>query len=215
MNSKATRLTKKIIISLLGNFFMGMGVYAFFTSTMGSDPISVFYDGIHVFFDISYGEAANYVNIVGLLLAILFARKYFYIGTLINALTIGQFINLAEKIYGSLITVEPIFPIKLLLVLLGVLLLGFGIALTISVNLGPSFADCLVLRTQEITKKDYGIIRMIFDGIYVAMGFLLGGVIHLGTVVAVVLLGPVIQKLTEMVKKNILEPLKIDYNIKG
>lgn len=215
MDSKTVRLIKKTIITLIGNFILAFGVYAFYTSTMGSDPISVLYDGIHVKFGISHGLAANYVSITGLIIAFIVARKYFYIGTLINAVSIGPFISISAAIYGMIFTGEIGLAMKIALVVAGIIILGLGIAITISVNMGPSFADCFVLKTQELTKTKYGIIRVMYDGLYTLSGFLLGGVVHLGTLGAVFFLGPVIQRFIPLIQNKVLTPLNIDYSIKG
>ncbi|MDO5725157.1 MAG: hypothetical protein Q4P29_02520 [Tissierellia bacterium] len=181
---------KKIIKAIIGYFIMSIGINALYKSNFGSDPISLFYDGVHSVLNISYGNAANIVNIIGLIIIFLLAKKYFHIGTVLNAILLGVFINISSIIFVNL---NPNLFIRILLLIFGILLLAFGNGLVINTNLGFPWVDGIVKVISEKTNREYAHIRIIFDAAFTISGFLLGGVFNFGTILAVITLGPIIQ----------------------
>ena len=80
---------KKIVLSVLGGALIGIGAGTILYAGIGGDTITVFQDGLHALLNISYGQASRIYNVVFVVLALIFARKYSGAGTVISALVIG------------------------------------------------------------------------------------------------------------------------------
>lgn len=213
--NRTIRLVKKTVVYLIGLFLLGAGIAGFYYAGWGSDPISVLYDGVHVVAHVSYGTASQIVSLTGVIFVLIFARKYFHVGTIISAVLLGPCINLATAIYQSFMPAPETLgiPVKILMTVISILLMGIGIAVCIAVNLGPTFADCLVLAIAEKTHKKYGIIRICSDALFTLAGFLMGGVVLYATLAAVVCSGPLIQFLTKPIQGFLEKGIKIDCSV--
>lgn len=95
-------LIKKMILAFLGDVLIGMGIGLNSCAGLGNDPISVLSDGLHKFFGISMGAAVNATAYTLLVVVLIFGRKYINIGTLINVLPLGFFVNLGVATYSAL-----------------------------------------------------------------------------------------------------------------
>ena len=68
--------------------------------------------------------------------------------------------------------------------------------------MGVAPNDALYLAISNRTGKPYGPVRMTVDAVFLAAGFLLGGVVGIGTVVCVVALGPMVQFVMDHIIKQ-------------
>lgn len=76
--------------------------------------------------------------------------------------------------------------------LTGFLLVGGGVALTIKAEIGVAPYDVLSTGLAETADIDIGIAAMILPLVFVALGWALGGKVGPGTVLAVLLVGPIL-----------------------
>ena len=74
---------KKIVLSLTGGALIGIGAGTILYAGVGGDTVTVFQDGLHALFNISYGQTSRIYNVVFVVLALIFARKYSGAGTVI------------------------------------------------------------------------------------------------------------------------------------
>ena len=80
--NRSIRLAKKMVVYLTGLCILGTGIAGFYYAGWGSDPLSVLYDGVHVAAHVSYGTAAQIVSLIGVIFVLIFARRYFHVGTI-------------------------------------------------------------------------------------------------------------------------------------
>ena len=213
--NRSIRLAKKMVVYLTGLCILGMGIAGFYYAGWGSDPLSVLYDGVHVAAHVSYGTAAQIVSLIGVIFVLIFARRYFHVGTIVSAILLGPCINLATTVYQSFLLAPENLenPAKILLMCTSIFLMCTGIAVGIAVDLGPSYADCLVLAISEKTHKNYSLIRVCADMLFTLGGFLLGGVVLYATLIAGVCSGPLIQLLTKSIQKFLEKRIRIDCSV--
>ena len=55
---------KKIVLSLTGGALIGIGAGTILYAGIGGDTVTVFQDGLHALFNISYGQASRIYNVV-------------------------------------------------------------------------------------------------------------------------------------------------------
>lgn len=183
----------RCIIVIVGLAIEGLGIAAYYSSGLGSDPASVLIDGLHRILDISYGNATYILMGIVLVLIIPFSKKYLGFSTILNALLLGMFINFFGNIFASLIY-EPSLFVKIVLLVIGVLSLGIGLGIYLSADLGVGPLDILMLISADFINQPLSRTRIFFDFIFVVVGVIMGGVVGIGTVAGIVFTGIIIQQ---------------------
>ncbi len=192
--SKNKALALKLVLVVAGLAVVALGISAYYASGFGSDPASLLVDGVHRALSISYGAASWIVLGIILVLMLPFGRKFIGIGTLMNAVLLGVFMNLFQAIgLFAWVTQETHIVIRIALMSFGILLLGVGLGSYISADLGAGPLDILVLEFSERFKKPIFATRLAWDFVFAIIGFALGGVIGVGTIAGVVFTGFIIQ----------------------
>lgn len=171
----------------LGIVLLALGGLFFFCSGIGMDPLSVLDSGVAAALNIRLGTAALLISVVVLALLLFLCRQRIGIGTVAVSLGIGPLLNLflahcsytpsgwAGKVGSSLA---------------GVAAYGFGMAFYLHADLGSGPVDAMMLWLSEKTPLSLSIFKILFDALCVAAGWLLGGAVGWGTLIAVLLSGP-------------------------
>ena len=186
---------KKIVLSVLGGALIGIGAGTILYAGIGGDTITVFQDGLHALLNISYGQASRIYNVVFVVLALIFARKYSGIGTVLSALLIGYAIDISNSLW-LLTMLNTGFITGLIIFLIGLVIYAMGIALLIKCDAGMNCLDALLYRLMDVTGLKYKYLRIAADVILTVTGCFMGGVFGVGTVIAVFLTGPLVELFT-------------------
>ena len=186
---------KKIVLSLTGGALIGIGAGTILYAGVGGDTVTVFQDGLHALFNISYGQTSRIYNVVFVVLALIFARKYSGIGTVLSALVIGYAIDISNSLW-LLTMLNTGFITGLIIFLIGLVIYAMGIALLIKCDAGMNCLDALLYRLMDVTGLKYKYLRIAADVILTVTGCLMGGVFGIGTVIAVFLTGPLVELFT-------------------
>ena len=186
---------KKIVLSVLGGALIGIGAGTILYAGIGGDTITVFQDGLHALLKISYGQASRIYNVVFVVLALIFARKYSGAGTVISALVIGFLIDISNSLW-LLTKLNNGFVSGLIIFLIGLTIYASGIALLIRCDAGMNCLDALLYKLMDVTGLKYKYLRIAADVILTVTGCLMGGVFGIGTVIAVFLTGPLVELFT-------------------
>ena len=195
------QIWKRILTSLVGLILCGVGVSMFMYSGMGVDPASVFELGIAKVCGISYGTSSALINVVILLIVFFIDKSYINISSLIAIFGIGYTADFVRKILSILIQGEPNLILKLVLILIGLFIMSCGIATYIKAELGVGAIDLISEIISRKSKVQYRVVRVIGDVAFVVIGFLLGGTVGVGTVVAAFLTGPTVQLVRPGIEK--------------
>lgn len=185
-------LIKKSILITFATILVAVGICLFLQSALGSDPITVWVDGLRHTLKISMGNASLLNNLVMLLLAVLLARKYIYIGTVIGALGTGPLMNFFEPLVTKVFGADPDLYRRVLMMSLGQVILCAGVGLTLSVKFGFGTTDSLIVKLCTRYHLKYKNVKILSDLAYTGAGMLLGGVFGIGSVVGVLSGGPFI-----------------------
>ncbi len=182
----------RLIVLVCGLFLYALGIVFTYRSGMGLDPWDVLHQGISRHTPLSFGGASIVVGAliigVGLLL-----KVYPGVGTVLNMLLIGGFvdlllrINLVPDVSGA-----PLL-VRLLLDITGVAIIGLGTALYITPRMGAGPRDGLMLRLHTLTKQRVAIVRAAIEICVLALGFLLGGTVGIGTLIFAFGIGPAVE----------------------
>ena len=168
---------KNILTALAGVFLVGVGVAFNNCAGLGNDSIGIVYDGVRAaagFNAVQLGMASNVVNVV--LVAFLFfaGRRYVNVGTLVYFIPYGFFVSIGTHLYG-LLAFSDALAVRILFSVIGCLLLYLGVAIYITVDIGVDPFSGLVLLITDKVKREYRLVKIVFDLTMIALGTLLGG----------------------------------------
>ena len=194
---------QNILIAAVGVFFTAAGAVFNNCAGLGNDSIGIVYDGMRCFFGLSLeqlGTASNIVNIALVVLLLFIGRRYISVGTLVYFVPYGLYANIATKLYG-LVAFSDSLANDILFSVIGCVSLYFGVALYITVDIGVDPFTGLVLWLTNIVKKEYRVVKIVFDFAMIALGWALGGKAGVVTVLTALTAGPGIQFFHQKIKK--------------
>lgn len=186
------RQVKRVIMALAGVALCGFCVGSFNFVSLGADPFTIFCTGLGKLFGLSYGIMFSIVTGSLLLVVLLVDRHFIHIATIFNLFGIGfiadSTLNWLKSIYVPQTIVE-----RVILLLISVLLLCFASSLYFVADLGVSGYDAMALILANKTPISFRLCRIGTDVLCVAIGFLCGAVVGIGTLITAFFMGPVIQ----------------------
>ena len=187
---RGRRLPRRLIQLYAGLALYGVSMALMLRSTLGNMPWDVLHQGIAGRLGWSIGTVAIVVGAL-VLLAWIPLRQRPGLGTVSNVVVIGLAVDAALAVVpapGSL-------PIRVGLLVAGVLLNAVATAAYIGVHLGPGPRDGLMTGLVRRTGGSVRLVRTSIEVAVVATGWLLGGTLGLGTVVYALAIGPLVQVL--------------------
>lgn len=185
---RAGRLPRRLLHLWFGLSLYGASMAMMLRSALGLDPWDVFHDGLTRHVPLTFGTIVIVASFVVLLLWIPL-RQWPGLGTIANALWIGVATDLTLAV---LATPEAIAARGALL-LGGIVLNGLAGALYIGAQLGPGPRDGLMTGLHRRTGWSLRLVRTGLELSVLALGWLLGGVVGVGTVLYAVSIGPLVQ----------------------
>ena len=176
---------KTIFFLTFGLFLFGLGETILIASSQGVSPWTVLAQGISINTNFSIGFATFIVSIGVLLLWIPLKQKL-GIGTILNAIIISIVLDYS---YPYLPKPDEFFY-QILQSFLGVLIVGLGSGFYLIANLGAGPRDGLMTGIQKISKFPIFFVRALIEITAVLIGWYLGGVVGLGTIIFAIFVGP-------------------------
>jgi uncharacterized membrane protein YczE len=154
----------------------GIGDGLLIVSHLGNTPWSVLAQGLSLKLGISIGWATFSVSTAVLLLWIPFRQRP-GAGTVANILLIALAIDLTV----AWMPVTENLLIRAALMITGVMLVGAGSALYLTCDLGPGPRDGLMTAIHYATSISVARVRAAIETLVLALGWLLGGRVGVGT----------------------------------
>ena len=186
-------LVTRLVLFLIGMAVIAAGTSIFVLSDTGSDPFAVFMQGVADTLHISNGIAHMGINFTYLLVILIFARQHIKIGTVAAIFICGPIIDLVSFLLSPFLNGSLNFWVRVAVMLCGCIIMGFGLAMVINADVGVSPNDLASIVISDKTHIAFRWIRIAVDLMLVTTGFLLGGVIGVGTIAGALLTGPVTQ----------------------
>jgi uncharacterized membrane protein YczE len=173
---------------VLGLFLFGVGEGLLVAADLGVSPWTVLAEGVALHTAMSVGVATVVISVL-LLLIWIPLRQRPGLGTVLNALLIGLFIDL------TLWAVPDELPlvVRALLVPTAILLVAVGSGFYLTTRLGPGPRDGLMTGLHRVTGLSLRLVRAGIEVSAVVVGFALGGTVGVGTVAFALLVGPTVQ----------------------
>jgi uncharacterized membrane protein YczE len=185
---RAGRLPRRVTQLLLGLTLYGVSMAMMIRSTLGLDPWDVFHAGLVNHVPLTFGQMTIVVGALVLLLWVPL-RQWPGLGTVANVIVIG----LAADAGLALIPAPESLWARVPLLLSGLGLNGVAGGLYIGSQLGPGPRDGLMTGFARRTGLSIRLVRTTIEVVVLAVGWLLGGPVGLGTVLYAVSIGPLVQ----------------------
>ncbi|SCL23732.1 YczE/YyaS/YitT family protein [Micromonospora inyonensis] len=189
------RLPRRLVQLFAGLALYGVSMAFMIESNLGLNPWDVFHQGLARHTGLSFGTATILVGLLVLLLW-LPLRQRPGPGTVSNVLVVGLVID------ASLALLPDLRPVAARTALLaaGILLNGLATALYLGARLGPGPRDGLM--TGYVARhpgRSVRLVRTVIEVAVLALGWLLGGTVGVGTVAYALAIGPLTQAFLPLV----------------
>lgn len=176
---------KRYLLFIICLFFMGLGVALTKHGELGVSPISSVANILSIKFTfISFGTWLTITNCILLLGQLLLLRKNFKPIQLLQiplSFLFGYFTDFGLWLVGSI--PNDNYIAQLLLVLSGIVVLGFGITLGVIADVILNSGEAFVKALSDVTKKDFGNTKIVFDVLWVTLSIVLSLVFFDGKLV--------------------------------
>lgn len=188
----------RVLILLVGLTIAHLGVTLFLLANLGADPFNVLVQGIFRslqkitdFSLLTHGNVHICICFLIILVLLLTDRSYVKIGTLLCMICGGPIIDVFTVVLQPVFDAVPAFWFKLVMLAAGCVILAFGMTIVIRSDAGTGPNDLVAVVIADKLKKKFSVVRVIVDCAFVAVGFVLGGTVGIGTVICAFLVGPV------------------------
>lgn len=181
-------LVRRFVQLLLGLWLYGATMALLVEAGLGLDPWDVFHEGVTHHVPLTFGQV---VIVTGAAILVLWIplRQRPGIGTVLNVLLIG----IAVDVTLAWLPTPDALPVQIAFLLAGVVGNGLAGALYIGAALGTGPRDGLWSGIVRRTGLSIRLVRTCLEVTVLAVGFLLGGTVGVGTVLYAVAIGPVVQ----------------------
>ena len=174
---------------IIGLILLALGVAMTIKGKLlGIGPWDVFHYGLTLQFGLTIGTWIIIVGFLLLLLTVVFTKKMPKIGAFLNMLLIGFFIDFFLWILPNTTSLIG----SALYLLVGVIIIGYGIGIYVSAELGAGPRDGLMILIVEKTGWSVQWVRNGIELSVLLIGWLMGGPVGIGTVVIAILIGPIV-----------------------
>ena len=198
---------RRYIVFILGLFFAGVGVAFTKHGDLGVSPISSVANVMSIQFPImTLGSWLIIWNCVLIVAQVIILRRNFKIYQLFQiplSFLFGWFTDFGMWI-ASLIPV-PNYIVRLVMLLIGIVVLVFGISLAVIANVIMNSGEALVKAIADTLHKEFGHVKVVFDvscvvlAIVLSLIFFQGKIVGTreGTIISAILTGFVVKFITK------------------
>lgn len=173
---------------LVGLLLYGFGLAMLVRSVLGAAPWDVLTLGLVNHLPLSFGTVVVLVSVI-VLLCWIPLRERPGIATVLNVLLVGPAADLGLFLFPE----TTALWLRVLYLGVGILVVGAATGLYIGARFGSGPRDGLMTGLRRVTGLPIWVVRTGLEVTVVALGWLLGGVFGIGTVLFAVTIGPLCQ----------------------
>ena len=188
----------RAIILFVGLLIAHLGVTLFLLADLGSDPFNVLVQGLfHSLADLTgltfltHGRVHIAVCFLIILVLLLVDRTYVKLGTIICMICGGPIIDMYSFFLAPILADMSSLIGRLLMLVAGCVILAYGMTIVIKSDAGTGPNDLVAVVISDKLHSKFGITRIAVDVCFVAVGYLLGGLVGIGTIICAFCVGPV------------------------
>ncbi|KKB36366.1 YczE/YyaS/YitT family protein [Bacillus thermotolerans] len=180
-------LTSRLIIFIVGLLLMSLGIVLSIRADLGATPWDALHVGLYEQFGLTVGTWSVLTGVLILGAASLYLREWPQFGAYLNMLLVGLFIDLFLMM--PMIVTPMHFMGKLMMFITGIVVMAYGMAFYLSARLGAGPRDSFMLAVMKKTGWKVSHVRRGMEVIVMIAAWLIGGPIHIGTLLFSVCMG--------------------------
>jgi uncharacterized membrane protein YczE len=184
---------------LLGLVGYGFSMAMLVRAGLGLDPWDVFHQGLALRTGMTIGMACAVVGVV-VLLAWIPLRNRLGIGTVANVIVVSVTVDAGMAILPA----PTSLSVRIAMMVAAVVLNAISTVLYFGAGLGPGPRDGLMTGLVVRTGLSVRLVRTCIEATVLAVGWLLGGTVGVGTVVYAFGIGPLVQLYVRLIPKRVL-----------
>ena len=180
----------RLLNMLIGLVLFAVGIVTTVKANIGFPPWDVFHAGLSETLGLTFGITSIIVGMIILVIIVLLGEKI-GLGTIVNIVVIGIFIDII--FFVDLLPTPENLLLGILMLILGLFLVSIGSYFYIGSGFGTGPRDGLMVVLTKRTKLPVGVCRSAVELLVTAAGWLLGGMVGIGTLISVIGIGLCIQ----------------------
>ncbi|MCL2058562.1 MAG: hypothetical protein FWH01_05835 [Oscillospiraceae bacterium] len=175
---------------IVGIILFAVGLVLTIRANIGYAPWEVFHSGLGLAVGISIGDASIIAGVIIVIIVTACGEKI-GLGTVFSMILTGVFLD--ELLKLDIVPLAPNMPIGILMLVAGMFVIAAGTYYYIKSAFGAGPRDNLMVVLNKKTKMPVGLCRGIVELVVTFVGWLLGGMVGVGTVITVVAIGFCVQ----------------------
>ena len=190
----------RLAILLAGLTIAHLGVTLFLLADLGADPFNVLVQGIFRTVKgltrwefLTHGYTHMTMCFLIIIILLIIDKSYIKLGTIVCMICGGPIIDFFTRILDGIIQADSPFMVRIITLAIGCVILAFGMTIVMKSDAGVGPNDLVAIVISDKLHFAFGPTRIAADVCFVAVGFLLGGALNIGTIICAFLVGPVAQ----------------------
>lgn len=201
---------KKIFLRLckliFGLFLYALGIVLTIKANIGYGPWEVFHVGLGKAIGMSIGNASILVGLIIVVVTVLMKERI-GIGTILNMILIGIFLDLI--LASDIIPIIDTIYLGVIVLIAGLYVISLGSFFYIGSGFGAGPRDSLVVALKRKVRLPIGAIRSMIELTATVLGWILGGMVGIGTLISGFAIGFCIQSTFTLLK---FDPTQIEHS---
>lgn len=189
----------RVVLLLVGLWIAHLGVTLFLQTNLGSDPFNVFVQGLFraipwpTWAGMTHGRVHLLVSLLIMVVLLVVDRSYVGIGTVLCMALGGPIIDVYTLWLAPFLNETLPLAVRVPMLAVGCVILAFGMTIVIRSQAGTGPNDLVAVVLSDKSGKPFGPVRIGVDLTFALVGFALGGVVGIGTIICAFLVGPAAQ----------------------
>ncbi|HWQ51783.1 MAG TPA: hypothetical protein VN369_08295 [Terriglobales bacterium] len=185
------RYPQRFVRLFIGLVLYGLSSALNYRSMLGLSPWNVFHAGISLMSGVSIGRITQLTGAAIILIDIAM-REPIGVGTIANMFIIGGSMDMFLN--SALLPQTESLPVRWFMLMASIVVCGLGSYLYMSAAMGAGPRDSMMVGlVKRFPKVPIGVLRNAIELTALGIGWLMGGLVGVGTVASALLLGPSIQ----------------------
>ena len=189
----------RVVLLLIGLWIAHLGVTLFLQTNLGSDPFNVFVQGLFraipwpEWAGMTHGRVHLLVSLLIMVVLLVVDRSYVGIGTVLCMALGGPIIDVYTLWLAPFLNETLPLAVRVPMLAVGCVILAFGMTIVIRSQAGTGPNDLVAVVLSDKSGKPFGPVRIGVDLTFALVGFALGGVVGISTIICAFLVGPAAQ----------------------
>ncbi|AOY78068.1 YczE/YyaS/YitT family protein [Clostridium formicaceticum] len=192
----------RLLRLICGLFLYALGIVVTMNAHMGYAPWDVFHVGFAKTIGISIGTVSIITGVIIGIITVLLGEKL-GLGTILNMVLIGVFIDMLLGFH--IIPVASNFMFGIIMLIVGLFIIALASYFYIESAFGAGPRDSLMFALTRKTGLPVGVCRGTIELLAVFVGWRLGGMIGIGTIISAFVIGFCVQTTFKLLKFDATE----------